>query len=49
MLARRYLDLGASFVAVGTDVTILARGAEALSRAFASHPQGEGPVSSGVY
>jgi 4-hydroxy-2-oxoheptanedioate aldolase len=28
-LARRYLELGASFVAVGTDVTILARGAEA--------------------
>ncbi|BBD99862.1 4-hydroxy-2-oxoheptanedioate aldolase [Sphingobium amiense] len=35
-LARRYLDLGASFVAVGTDVTILARGAEALARRFRS-------------
>ena len=34
-LARRYLALGASFVAVGTDVTILARGAEALARRFA--------------
>lgn len=33
-LARRYLALGASFVAVGTDVTILARGAEALARGF---------------
>lgn len=33
-LARRYLDLGASFVAVGTDVTILARGAEALAKRF---------------
>ncbi|WP_324698887.1 4-hydroxy-2-oxoheptanedioate aldolase [Novosphingobium sp. RL4] len=33
-LARRYLELGASFVAVGTDVTVLARGAEALARAF---------------
>lgn len=33
-LARRYLELGASFVAVGTDVTILARGAEALARRF---------------
>lgn len=35
-LARRYLDLGASFVAVGTDVTILARGAEALAKKFAA-------------
>jgi 4-hydroxy-2-oxoheptanedioate aldolase len=33
-LARRYLDLGACFVAVGTDVTILARGAEALAASF---------------
>lgn len=33
-LARRYLELGARFVAVGTDVTILARGAEALARRF---------------
>ena len=33
-LARRYLELGATFVAVGTDVTILARGAEALARRF---------------
>ncbi len=33
-LARRYLALGASFVAVGTDVTILARGAEALAARF---------------
>lgn len=34
--ARRYLELGASFVAVGTDVTILARGAEALAKRFAA-------------
>jgi 4-hydroxy-2-oxoheptanedioate aldolase len=34
VLARRYLELGASFVAVGTDVTILARGAEALAKRF---------------
>ncbi len=32
--ARHYLMLGASFVAVGTDITILARGAEALSARF---------------
>lgn len=41
-LARRYLSLGASFVAVGTDVTILARGAELLASKFAdeeSDPQ----------
>lgn len=34
ILARRYLELGATFVAVGTDVTILARGAEGLARRF---------------
>ena len=33
-LAARYLELGATFVAVGTDVTILARGAEALAQEF---------------
>lgn len=32
--ARKCLEAGASFVAVGTDVTILARGAEALARKF---------------
>ncbi|MFM2411251.1 MAG: 4-hydroxy-2-oxovalerate aldolase [Pseudomonadota bacterium] len=32
--ARRYIELGASFVAVGTDVTILARGTEALAQKF---------------
>jgi 4-hydroxy-2-oxoheptanedioate aldolase len=33
-LAREYLALGATFVAVGTDVTVLARGAEALATRF---------------
>ena len=33
-LARRWLELGALFVAVGSDVSILARGADALARAF---------------
>ena len=33
-LARRYLALGATFIAVGTDVTIIARGAEKLARKF---------------
>jgi 4-hydroxy-2-oxoheptanedioate aldolase len=33
-LARRYLDLGALFVAVGADVGLLARGSEALAAKF---------------
>ncbi|MBN8510766.1 MAG: 2-keto-3-deoxy-L-rhamnonate aldolase, partial [Burkholderiales bacterium] len=33
-LARRYLDLGASFVAVGVDVTLLAQGTRRLAAAF---------------
>lgn len=44
-LARRYLDLGASFVAVGTDVTILARGAEVLARRFADRAAGAAPAA----
>lgn len=46
-LARRYLEIGATFVAVGTDVTILARGAEALARAFAGEPAPD--AGDGVY
>jgi len=34
MLARRYLELGASFVAVGIDVTLLAHGARRLASEF---------------
>lgn len=48
-LARRYLELGASFVAVGTDVTILARGAEALAKRFAAGHATVRPGESGVY
>lgn len=40
-LAKRYLELGASFVAVGTDVTILARGAEALANRFKNPRSGD--------
>ncbi len=47
-LAQRYLDLGALFVAVGTDVTILARGAETLAGRFAKIPITAQP-SAGVY
>lgn len=32
--ARRYLDAGAAFIAVGADVTLLARGTEALAAQF---------------
>lgn len=46
-LARRYLDLGATFVAVGTDVTLLARGAEALRNRFAATVAAQ--VPGGVY
>lgn len=37
-LARRSLAAGASFVAVGTDITLLARGAEALAAKFREGP-----------
>ncbi|RIA44326.1 2,4-dihydroxyhept-2-enedioate aldolase [Hephaestia caeni] len=47
--ARRYLALGASFVAVGTDVTLLARGAEALAARFRDIPPGAAPAPSSVY
>ncbi|ANY87168.1 MULTISPECIES: 4-hydroxy-2-oxoheptanedioate aldolase [Pseudomonas] len=46
-LARRYIELGAAFVAVGVDTTVLMRGLQALMGAFK-----EGAVSpapSGVY
>jgi 4-hydroxy-2-oxoheptanedioate aldolase len=48
-LARHYLALGASFVAVGTDVTILARGAEALARSFKAGLTTEKPDGNSVY
>ncbi|WOF23928.1 aldolase/citrate lyase family protein [Microbacterium betulae] len=40
-VARSYLDAGASFVLVGADVALLARGAEALAARFGAGP-GEG-------
>jgi 4-hydroxy-2-oxoheptanedioate aldolase len=33
-LARRYIELGTTFTAVGVDITVLARGTEALARRF---------------
>ncbi|MBD7939954.1 4-hydroxy-2-oxoheptanedioate aldolase [Brevundimonas sp. Sa3CVA3] len=47
-LARTYIELGASFVAVGTDVTVLARGAEALAERFGRGPKHQ-VASGGVY
>ncbi|EAR3905693.1 4-hydroxy-2-oxoheptanedioate aldolase [Salmonella enterica] len=46
-LAKRYLELGALFVAVGVDTTLLARGAEALAARFGAEKNA--PGSSGVY
>ena len=46
-LAKRYLELGALFVAVGVDTTLLARGAEALAARFGEEKTAQG--SSGVY
>jgi 4-hydroxy-2-oxoheptanedioate aldolase len=48
-LARRYLELGATFVAVGTDVSILARGAESLAQRFAAAPEATVAPPNGVY
>jgi 4-hydroxy-2-oxoheptanedioate aldolase len=33
-LARHYIDIGCTFVAVGSDIGVLARGAEALAATF---------------
>jgi 4-hydroxy-2-oxoheptanedioate aldolase len=48
-LARRYLALGASFIAVGTDITILARGAESLARRFKTSAADSSAGPSGAY
>lgn len=44
--ARRYLEAGADFVSVGADVTILARGTEALADTFRDDG-GQAPLSAG--
>ena len=43
-LARRYIELGAAFVAVGVDTTVLMRGLQALAANFKDAPA---PISSG--
>lgn len=48
-LARGYLERGVSFVAVGTDVTLLARGAEALAGRFGRQVLHSEPSQGGAY
>jgi 4-hydroxy-2-oxoheptanedioate aldolase len=43
-LARRYIELGATFVAVGVDTTVLMRGLQSLAATFTS---AAAPASSG--
>lgn len=45
-LARRYIELGAAFVAVGVDTTVLMRGLQTLAATFKNTPK---PSTGGVY
>ncbi|WP_413791306.1 MULTISPECIES: 4-hydroxy-2-oxoheptanedioate aldolase [unclassified Pseudomonas] len=45
-LARRYIALGAAFVAVGVDTTVLMRGLQTLAATFKDTPK---PAAGGVY
>ncbi|UVL86368.1 4-hydroxy-2-oxoheptanedioate aldolase [Pseudomonas sp. B21-028] len=45
-LARRYIELGAAFVAVGVDTTVLMRGLQSLAATFKDAPK---PAMGGVY
>ena len=44
-LARRYIELGAAFVAVGVDTTVLMRGLQTLAGAFKA---GSAPAAPGT-
>lgn len=48
-LARRYLELGALFVAVGVDTTLLVRAARELASAFKDSPSPAAPQAGSVY
>jgi 4-hydroxy-2-oxoheptanedioate aldolase len=49
-MARKYLEAGAQFVAVGVDTTLLVRSATALANAFKGVQSAEaGSVSGRVY
>ena len=43
--ARAYLDAGASFILVGADVAVLARGSEALAAQYVRPADGDTPAS----
>ena len=47
--AKHYLSLGATFVAVGTDVTLLARSAEQLAKAFKGDDAASPQPAASVY
>jgi 4-hydroxy-2-oxoheptanedioate aldolase len=47
-LARRYIELGAAFVAVGVDTTVLMRGLQTLAAKFKDSPL-PGNAGGGVY
>jgi 4-hydroxy-2-oxoheptanedioate aldolase len=48
-LARRYLELGALFVAVGVDTTLLVRAAQELAAAFKGNAAAPAPKPQGPY
>ncbi len=48
-LARRYLDLGATFVAVGVDASLLARAARELAASYRKAPFASPPETGRVY
>jgi 4-hydroxy-2-oxoheptanedioate aldolase len=48
-LARKYLDLGALFVAVGVDTTLLVHAARDLAAVFKGPAAAKGPEASGAY
>ncbi|MEI9965656.1 MAG: aldolase/citrate lyase family protein [Caulobacteraceae bacterium] len=47
--AKRYLDLGCTFVAVGTDVGVLARASSELAKRFKDADQAASPATGGAY
>lgn len=48
-LARRYIELGAKFVAVGTDVTLYSQATAALARSYRGDAKLEAPKSTSSY
>jgi 4-hydroxy-2-oxoheptanedioate aldolase len=48
-LARKYISLGCTFMAVGVDTTLLARGAHALAARYKDAPSATGTGPGGGY